>query len=78
MYLKSFGRVKVFRRSFKNETYRYYIMYAPEKDTLSSISRTEFKEVHSVHWGIRLLAEVGKREMGLREKGLNFPYSFNL
>ncbi len=50
--LKNFGRVKVFRRSFKNETYRYYTMYTPGKDTHSSISRTEFKQLHSIHWGI--------------------------
>lgn len=52
VYLKSFGQVKIFCRSFKNEIYRYYIMYTPKKDTLNSICRTEFKEVHSIHWGI--------------------------
>lgn len=52
VYLKNFGRVKVFRRSFKNETFRYYIMYTSTKDKLNSISRAEFKEVHSIHWGI--------------------------
>ena len=52
VYLKNFGQVRVFRRSFKNETSRYYIIYTPEKNTLESISRTEFKELHSIHWGI--------------------------
>jgi hypothetical protein len=52
VYLKNFGRVKVFRRRFKNETYRYYMMSTLEPETLSSISRTEFKELHSIHWGI--------------------------
>ncbi len=65
VYLKSFGRVKVFRRSFKNETYRYYIMYAPSKDTLSSISRTEFKEVHSIHWGIECYHRAIKQVCGI-------------
>lgn len=50
--LKNFGWVKVFRRSFKNETQRYYIIYTSTKDTLNSIYRTEFKQVHSIHWGI--------------------------
>jgi len=52
VYLKNFGQVKVFRRSFKNETSRYYIMYISEKDALNLISRAEFKELHSIHWGI--------------------------
>jgi len=65
VYLKSFGRVKVFRKSFKNETYRYYIMYAPGKDTLSSISRTEFKEVHSIHWGIERYHRAIKQVCGI-------------
>lgn len=50
--LKNFGWVKVFRRIFKNETQRYYIIYTSTKDTLNSIYRTEFKQVHSIHWGI--------------------------
>lgn len=65
VYLKSFGRVKVFRRSFKNETYRYYIMYTPDKDTLSSISKTEFKEVHSIHWGIECYHRAIKQVCGI-------------
>lgn len=32
--------------------YRYYIMYIPEKDALLSISRVDFKEFYSIHWGI--------------------------
>ena len=27
-------------------------MYIPEKDALCSITRAEFKELHSIHWGI--------------------------
>lgn len=65
VYLKSFGRVKVFRKSFKNETYRYYIMYTPDKDTLSSISRTEFNKVHSIHWGIECYHRAIKQVCGI-------------
>ena len=65
VYLKNFGQVKVFRRSFKNETYRYYIMYAFEKDTLLSISRTEFKELHSIHWGIECYHRAIKQVCGI-------------
>ena len=65
VYLKSFGQVKVFRKSFKNETYRYYIMYTPEKDALLSISRTEFKELHSIHWGIECYHRAIKQVCGI-------------
>jgi hypothetical protein len=65
VYLKNFGQVKVFRRSFKNETYRYYIMYVSEKDTLHSISRAEFKELHSIHWGIECYHRAIKQVCGI-------------
>ncbi|MBD2511120.1 transposase [Nostoc muscorum FACHB-395] len=67
VYLKNFGQVKVFRRSFKNETYRYYIMYTPEKDALSSISRAEFKELHSIHWGIECYHRAIKQVCGIAQ-----------
>ncbi|CAA9577602.1 FIG00562904: hypothetical protein [uncultured Synechococcales cyanobacterium] len=65
VYLKNFGQVKVFRRNFKNETSRYYIMYTPEKDALSSISRTEFRELHSIHWGIECYHRAIKQVCGI-------------
>ena len=52
VYLKKFGRVKVFRRRFKNETERYYIMYLPNMTEMEQITRQEFKQFHSIHWGI--------------------------
>jgi hypothetical protein len=67
VYLKNFGQVKVFRRNFKNETSRYYIMYTPEKDALSSISRTEFKELHSIHWGIECYHRAIKQVCGISQ-----------
>ncbi|BAZ25294.1 transposase IS701 family protein [Kalymmatonema gypsitolerans NIES-4073] len=67
VYLKNFGQVKVFRRSFKNETYRYYIMYVSEKDTLNSISRAEFKELHSIHWGIECYHRAIKQVCGISQ-----------
>lgn len=52
VHLKNFGCVKVFRRKFRNEVYRYYIMYLPSQDDIQLLSRAEFKELHSIHWGI--------------------------
>jgi uncharacterized protein YlbG (UPF0298 family) len=65
VYLKSFGQVKVFQKSFKNETKRYYIMYIPEKDALESITRTEFRELHSIHWGIECYHRAIKQVCGI-------------
>ncbi len=65
VYLKRFGQVKVFRRSFKNEAYRYYIMYIPEKDALIGITRTEFKTLHSIHWGIECYHRAIKQVCGI-------------
>lgn len=49
IHLKKFGQVKVFRRTFKNEATRYYIMYLPNPDATVAITREEFKEFHSIH-----------------------------
>ena len=65
MYLKNFGQVKVFRKSFKNETSRYYIMYVPEKDALLSISKADFEELHSIHWGIECYHRAIKQVCGI-------------
>ena len=65
VHLKSFGQVKVFRKSFKNEAYRYYMMYIPEEDALEGISQTEFKTLHSIHWGIECYHRAIKQVCGI-------------
>jgi hypothetical protein len=65
VYLKKFGQVKVFRRSFKNETSRYYIMFVPDKDELFLISIAEFQELHSIHWGIECYHRAIKQVCGI-------------
>lgn len=67
VYLKNFAQVKVFRRSFKNETHRYYIMYVPDKDALILISIAEFKELHSIHWGIECYHRAIKQVCGIEQ-----------
>lgn len=52
VHLKQFGYVKVFRKTFKNEATKYYIMYLPTLDATEQVTRAEFKEFHSIHWGI--------------------------
>lgn len=67
VYLKKFGQVKVFRRSLKNETYRYYIMYMPDKDALFLVSVTDFQELHSIHWGIECYHRAIKQVCGIEQ-----------
>ncbi len=65
VHLKKFGQVKVFRRIFKNEIPRYYVIYVPDKDALFLISLIEFKELHSIHWGIECYHRAIKQVCGI-------------
>jgi Transposase DDE domain len=65
VHLKSFGRVKVFRSTFKNKDNRYYIMFLPDEDALELITRTEFKALHSIHWGIECYHRAIKQVCGI-------------
>ena len=65
VHLKKFGQVKVFRRTFKNEVTRYYIMYLPNPDSTWAITREEFKEFHSIHWGIECYHRAIKQLCGI-------------
>jgi hypothetical protein len=65
VHLKKFGQVKVFRRIFKNEEHRYYIMYLPDEDALIAITQTEFKAFHSIHWGIECYHRAIKQVCGI-------------
>lgn len=51
-HLKEFGFVKLFRKVFKKEDSRHYILYIPDEDALKQTSRSEFLGVHDTHWGI--------------------------
>ena len=51
VYLKQVGRVKIFKTVFKNE-FRYYAMFVPKREDLSSINWSKFKRIHDQHWGI--------------------------
>lgn len=66
VYLKKFGWVKVFRKDFKNEISRYYIMFLGELEQLEEISRAEFREFHSIHWGIECYHRAIKQLCGIK------------
>jgi hypothetical protein len=51
-HLKEFGFIKLFRKAFKKEDSRHYILYLPDEEALKLITRTEFVTIHDTHWGI--------------------------
>jgi hypothetical protein len=65
VYLKKFGQVKVFGKTFKNEVKRYYIMYLPKLQKIERITRQEFKQFHSIHWGIECYHRAIKQLCGI-------------
>lgn len=65
MHLKNFGCIKVFRRTFTNVTERYYIAYLPDSDATKQISREEFNQWHSIHWGIECYHRAVKQLCGI-------------
>jgi hypothetical protein len=50
-HLKEFGFVKVFRKVFRKEDVRHYILFLPDLDTLKQTPRAEFQKIHDIHWG---------------------------
>ncbi len=67
VYLKNFGQVKVFCRTFKTEENRYYIMFVPNDNTLISITKFDFKVLHSIHWGIECYHRAIKQVCGIEQ-----------
>ncbi len=65
VYLRNFGRVKLFQRTFKNEAERYYITYLTNVDATEQIPRHEFNEWHSIHWGIECYHRAVKQLCGI-------------
>lgn len=51
VYLKEFGKVRIFRQIFK-EAYRYYIMGVANLENLESVCYANFKSAHDQHWQI--------------------------
>jgi hypothetical protein len=65
VHLKNFGRVKVFQRTFKNESERYYITSLFNTNTTEQISQQEFNQWHSIHWGIECYHRAIKQVCGI-------------
>ncbi len=52
--LKGFGKVKVFKRVFKNETIHYYVLFFTDEEKLEEATRQDFRELFAIHWGIEV------------------------
>lgn len=65
VHLKNFGRVKVFQRTFKNESERYYITYLPDTNATEQTSQQKFNQWHSIHWGIECYHRAIKQVCGI-------------
>ena len=51
LYLRHFGRVKIFRTKLKDQL-RHYIVYLPEESRLDAYQESDFKITHNAHWNI--------------------------
>lgn len=51
VWLRDFGRVKVFRTLLKNEQ-RHYAIHLPDENALTDFNRADFCEIHDKHWKI--------------------------
>jgi hypothetical protein len=67
LHLKSFGKVKGFLKTFKNEDKRYYIMFLPKEDELNQSDSIDFKALHSIHWGIECYHRAIKQVCGIEQ-----------
>lgn len=51
VWLREFGKVKVFRTMLKDER-RHYAVHLPDESALAGFNRANFLEVHDKHWQI--------------------------
>jgi hypothetical protein len=64
-HLKDFGFIKLFRKDYKKEDSRHYILYLPDELNLQQIKRAEFREIHDTHWSIETFHRAIKQVCGI-------------
>jgi len=64
-HLKEFGFIKLFRKVFKKEDSKHYILYLPDEDKLQQLARSEFITIHDTHWGIETFHRAIKQVCGI-------------
>jgi hypothetical protein len=63
--LREFGFIKLFRKDFKKDDSRHYILYFPEQEELEQVTRKEFVTIHDTHWGIESFHRAIKQVCGI-------------
>ncbi len=64
-HLRSVGFIKLFRKDFKKEDSRHYVLYLPDEEVLNQITRSEFMTIHDTHWGIESFDRAIKQVCGI-------------
>ncbi|VEP16683.1 transposase [Hyella patelloides LEGE 07179] len=64
-HLKEFGLIKLLRKDFRKGDSRHYILYLPDSEKLTNISRQEFITIHDRHWGIEAFHRAIKQVCGI-------------
>jgi hypothetical protein len=64
-HLREFGFIKLFRKDFKKEDSRHYILYLPDEEANKQITRSEFMTIHDTHWGIESFHRAIKQVCGI-------------
>lgn len=70
-HLREFGFIKLFRKDFKKEDSRHYILYLPPEESLSTeeslkqVTRSTFVTIHDTHWGIETFHRAIKQVCGI-------------
>lgn len=64
-HLREFGFIKLFRKDFKQEDSRHYILYLPSEESLKQITKSEFITIHDTHWGIESFHRAIKQLCGI-------------
>ena len=63
--LKEFAIVKVFKRTFKDGSCRYYVPFRYDESLLMDWTRVKFQELQEIHWGIECYHRALKQLCGL-------------
>ena len=64
-HLREFGFIKLYRKDFKQEDSRHYIIYFPDEDMLKKVERSKFIIIHDTHWGIECFHRAIKQVCGI-------------
>ncbi|WP_071905640.1 IS701 family transposase [Crocosphaera watsonii WH 8501] len=63
--IKKFGKVKIFKRTFKHGSCRYYATFLYDESKLMDWKRDDFRELQTIHWGIECYHRALKQLCGL-------------